>query len=109
MRYIGDDLINLMTVHISAVDENENPIEPDIEAVELKIGCLDKKYVRPTNPFTVDVMRDESVKLSINNKVYAAVWYWDMVNGVRTLLKKTCEGTLTIQTKVEVVNGGCNC
>jgi len=109
MRYQGDDLINLMTVHISAFDEFDNPVEADIEKVELKIGCLDKMYVRPSNPFTIDIMRDESIRLSVNNKVFAAVWYWVEVKGVRTLCKKTCEGTLTIQTKAEVVNGGCCC
>lgn len=109
MRYQGDDLINLMTVHITAQDENQNPVEVDIEAVEVKIGCLDKKYVRPPNPFTIDIMRDESIKLSVNNKVYAAIWYWYEVNGERKLLKKTCEGSLTIETKAEVVNGGCHC
>lgn len=109
MRYIGDDLINLMTIHISAFDEFGNPVEADIETVELKIGCLDKKFVRPANPFTIDVMRDESIRLSTQNKCFAAIWYWEEVNGVRTLLKKTCEGTLTLALKPEVVNGGCKC
>lgn len=106
MRYIGDDLINLMTVTVNP-DEGEEL--PEIETVELKIGCLDKKFVRPTNPFTIDVMRDESIRLSTQNKCFAAIWYWEEVNGVRTLLKKTCEGTLTLTLKSEVVNGGCKC
>lgn len=106
MRYIGDDLINLMTVTVNP-DEGEEL--PEIETVELKIGCLDKKFVRPSNPFTIDVMRDESIRLSTQNKCFAAIWYWEEVNGVRTLLKKTCEGTLTLALKPEVVNGGCKC
>ena len=106
MLYQGDDLINLLTVQILP---EEGGVLPEIETVELKIGCLDKKYEHPTNPFTVNIRRDESIKLSINNKCYAAIWYWEEVNGIRTLLKKTCEGTLTIQTKAEVVNGGCCC
>ena len=107
MRYQGDDLINLMTVRIKPKEEGEEL--PEIEMVEVKIGCLDKKYKNPTNPFTINIRRDESIKLSVNNKVYAAIWYWAEVDGVRTLLKQTCEETLTIQTKAEVVNGGCCC
>lgn len=106
MRYIGDDLINLMTVTISPADGQELP---EIETVELKIGCLDKKFTHPTNPFTVDIMRGESAKLSIKNKCYAAIWYWQNVNGTRKLLKKTCEGVLTLALNTEVVDGGCKC
>lgn len=106
MRYIGDDLINLMTVTIHAEDGEELP---EIETVELKIGCLDKKFNHPTNPFVVDIMRGESVKLSTKNKVFAAIWYWGEVEGKRKLLKKTCEGVLTFPLNTEVVNGGCKC
>ena len=106
MRYIGDDLINLMTVTVYPAEGEELP---EIETIELKIGCLDKKYVHPTNPFTIDVMRDESIKLSTKNQCFAAIWYWDVIGGQRNLLKKTCEGTLTLALKPEVVNGGCKC
>lgn len=105
-RYQGDDLINLMTVSVTA----EDGTLPDIQAVELKIGSLCKKYDHPTNPFTVNVMRDESIKLSVKNNVYACIWYYTIIDGVRTLVKKTCEGTLTIETKPEIIgNGRCNC
>lgn len=105
-RYQGDDLINLMTVSVTA----EDGTLPDIQAVELKIGSLCKKYDHPINPFTVNVMRDESIKLSVKNNVYACIWYYTPVNGVNTLVKKTCEGTLTIETKPEIIgNGRCSC
>lgn len=105
-RYQGDDLINLMTVTVTAEDGSL----PEIEAVELKIGCLQKKYVRPTNPFSVNVMRDESIKLSVKNSCYACIWYYTYVDGKNTLVKKTCEGTLTIETKPEIIgNGRCSC
>ena len=106
MRYIGDDLINLMTVTVHPAEGEELP---EIETIELKIGCLDKRYIQPTNPFTIDVMRDESIKLSTKNQCFAAIWYWDIIGGERKLLKKTCEGTLTLALKSEVVNGGCKC
>lgn len=104
--YQGDDLINLMTVTVTA----EDGTLPEIEAVELKIGPLCKKYNNPTNPFSVNVMRDESVQLSVKNSCYACIWYYAIVNGVKTLLKKTCEGTLVIETKPEIIgNGRCKC
>lgn len=105
-RYQGDDLINLMTVTVTA----EDGTLPNIEAVELKIGSLCKRYDHPTNPFTVNIMRDESTQLSVKNSCYACIWYYTIVNGKNTLVKKTCEGTLTIETKPEVIgNGGCCC
>ena len=105
MRYQGDDLINLITVSISP-EEGELP---EIEEVDIKIGSICKKYKRPANPFTVNVMREESIKLSTVNQVYACIWYWETVDGKRILVKKTCEGTLTLQTKPELINGRCCC
>lgn len=105
MRYQGDDLINLITVSISP-EEGELP---DIEAVDLKVGPLCKKYKNPPNPFTVNIMREESIRLSTVNQIYACIWYWTEVDGKRTLVKKTCEGTLTLRTKPELINGRCCC
>ena len=107
MRYIGDDLINLLTVVIKPKEDGGEL--PEIEAVELKIGCLNKRYEHPANPFTIDVMREESARLSVRNQCYACIWYWDNVDGARKLLKKTCEGTLSLALKPEVINGGCRC
>lgn len=104
-RYIGDDLINLMTVTISAAEGTKLP---EIEAVEIQIGNLHKKYTKPSNPFTVNVCRAESAKLSLKNRCYAAIWYWNYIGGNRVLLKKTCEGTMTVNLNREVVNG-CQC
>lgn len=100
--YQGDDLINLMTVTI----RSEEGDVPELEAVELKIGPICKKYKKPTNPFTINVMREESKQLSVKNSCYACIWYYTEVNGTRTLVKKTCEGTLTIETKPEVIGNG---
>lgn len=107
MRYIGDDLINLITVVIKPKEEGGEL--PEIEAVELKIGCLNKRFEHPSNPFTVDIMREESSRLSIKNQCFAGIWYWDTIDGHRKLLKKTCEGTLSLALKPEVINGGCCC
>lgn len=106
MLYQGDDLVNLMTVTITGSGGEL----PEIEKVDLKIGSIQKSYDHPTNPFTVNLMRDESIKLSTINKVYAAIWYHVMVDGKDTLVKKTCEGTYTINTNPEVVGDGrCKC
>jgi len=102
--YQGDDLVNLMTVTISSEGEL-----PEITEVDLKIGSICKKFKNPTNPFTVNILRKESINLSVNNKVYACIYYKGEVDGKPAILKKTCEGTLTIQTKPEIVNGGCCC
>jgi hypothetical protein len=89
---------------------NEDGSLSVIEAVELKIGPLYKRYDHPTNPFTVNIMREESIKLNVKNSCYACIWYYTPVNGVNTLVKKTCEGTLTIETKPEIIgNGRCSC
>ena len=107
MRYIGDDLINLITVRIRPKEEGSEL--PEIESVEVKIGCLNKTFIRPENPFTINVMRDESIKLSTQNKCFAGIMYWDTVDGERKLLKQTCDGVLTLALKPEVLNGGCKC
>lgn len=98
--YQGDDLINLMTVRIRMGEEYV-----EIEDVDVQIGPLCKHYHQPNNPFTVNIRREESINLSTSNSCHACVWYWDEVEGVRTLLKKTCEGTLTINTNPEIING----
>lgn len=105
MRYQGDDLINLMTVSITP-EEGELP---EIEEVDVKIGSLCKKYIKPANPFTVNVMREESIKLSTVNQVCACIWYWTEVDGKKVLAKKTCEGTLTLKTSPELINDRCRC
>lgn len=104
-RYQGDDLINLIRVSITP-EEGELP---EIAEVDVKIGSLCKHYKNPPNPFVVNVMREESIKLSTVNQVCACIWYWTMVDGKRTLVKKTCEGTLTLHTKPELINGRCKC
>lgn len=103
-RYQGDDLINLLRISISAPAGEELP---EIEAVELKIGSLCKKYEKPANPFVVNILREESVKLFTKNKCHACIWYWGEVDGVKTLLKKTCEGTFVLETNPEIINGRC--
>lgn len=107
-RYQGDDLINIMTVEIKPKEEGEEL--PEIVAVDVKVGCLVLHYDNPTNPFSIDILREQSIKLSTVNHCYACVWYKDTVKGEEKILKKTCEGTLTLDTKPEVIgNGRCQC
>ena len=105
--YQGDDLINVMTISIKPKEEGEEL--PEIEAVDLAIGKLRRHVEHPTNPFSISIMREESIRLINQNPVYACIWYWDTIDGQRKLLKKTCENTLILATKPEVVNGGCGC
>lgn len=108
MLYQGDDLINVMTVHIKPKEEGQEL--PEIVSVDVKIGCLIMHFDHPTNPFSINIMRDKSIKLSTVNQVYACIYYKDTVHGVEKVLKKTCEGTLTLATKPEVIGDGrCGC
>ena len=43
------------------------------------------------------------------NPVFACIYYKGIVDGKSMILKKTCEGTITIETKPELVNGRCGC
>lgn len=107
MRYIGDDLINLMTIYIKPKEEGGEL--PEIEAVDIKMGALVKHYKNPGNPFSIDVFRDESIKLSTQNPCYGCIWYYDTIGGERKLLKQTLEGSITLKMNPEVINGRCKC
>lgn len=108
MLYQGDDLINVITVNIKPKEEGEEL--PEITSVDVKIGTLIKHFDHPTNPFSISIPRAESIKLSTVNQCFACIWYKDTVDGVEKILKKTCEGTLTLATKPEVIgNGRCKC
>lgn len=108
MLYQGDDLINVMTISIRPKEEGQEL--PEIVSVDVKIGALIKHYDNPTNPFSVSIPREESIRLSTVNQCFACVWYKDTVGGVEKILKKTCDGTLTLATKPEVIgNGRCKC
>lgn len=106
MLYQGDDLLNVLTIRISAPEGEELP---EIKRVDLKIGPLIKRYDNPSNPFTINLMRDESIKLSAKNGVYACIWYKKMVDGKEMILKKTCQGTITLATNPEIINDRCKC
>lgn len=107
MLYQGDDLINVMTITITPEEGTELP---EIKAIDLRIGTLKKHFDNPTNPFTINIMRDESIKLSTVNHCYCCIWYNATVDGETVLCKKTCEGDLTLATKPEVIGDGrCKC
>lgn len=107
MLYQGDDLINVMEVSVSP---EEGETLPEIVAVDVKVGSLVLHYDHPENPFYVDILREQSIKLSTVNRCYACIWYKGTVQGEEKILKKTCEGTLELATKPEVVgNGRCKC
>ncbi len=106
MLYQGDDLINVLTIRISAPEGEELP---EIKRVDVKIGPLVKRYDNPTNPFTINLLREESIKLSVKNNIYACIWYEGTVNGKTKLLKRTCKGTVTLVTNPEIINDRCKC
>lgn len=100
MLYQGDDLVNLMHIRVVSRDGSELP---ELEAIEVTIGKLKKRYEKPSNPFVVNIMRDESVYLSTVNKCFACIWYYGEVNGERKLLKQTCDGDFVLNLKPEVI------
>ena len=78
---------NLLTINIST----ESGIIPTIKRAELKIGCIFKTFNNPVFPITLNLTEEETSKLQTVNYAYLAVW--DINNR-----KKTCEGTVAIQT-----------
>ena len=78
---------NFLTINLTT----ESEILPTITRAELKIGCICKKFENPTFPMTINLTEEESGKLQAVNNAYLALWD---VDG----RKKTCQGTISIQT-----------
>lgn len=106
MLYQGDDLLNVLTIRISAPEGEQLP---EITRVDVKIGPLIKRYDNPENPFTISLMRKESIKLTARNNIYACIWYKKTVDGKEMILKKTCQGTTTLATNPEIIDDRCKC
>lgn len=83
---------NLLTINITS----ESGVVPTIKKAELKIGCIFKSFVNPVFPITVNLTEEETAKLQAINNAYLAVWD---VQG----RKKTCQGTIAIQTSARRV------
>ena len=78
---------NFLTINVTT----ESEILPTITRAELKIGCICKTFENPTFPMTINLTEDETVKLQAVNNAYLALWDADG-------RKKTCQGTISIQT-----------
>lgn len=70
---------------------SEEPI-PEITKAEIRIGCLFKVISNPSFPLVINLNEEETSKLNTTNTAYMAVW--DSLGR-----KKTCKGSITIQTQ----------
>lgn len=93
----GDDLIDVITVH-----RPKNTEELTILQSELQVGPLTIIEKNPVFPYEVSIMRDDSVKLNILNKVYLRIVYND--DKGNTGVRKTCLGELKLKMNKQVVN-----
>lgn len=94
--YQGDDLVNIITIN--------RPLYTDdltITKAELQVGCLTFVNENPTFPYSVSILRNQSVELSCSNPVYLRISYL-APNGV-TNYRTTCLGTLTLNVNKQVV------
>lgn len=113
--YQGDDFVEFMTINLTNKETGE-PIE-SAELATLQVGPICKTFNQPTFPLTVSLEREKTHLLSVKNNIYLAVYYYAEMDGERKLVKETCEGTLSLETKKEVVgcwgedcsDGECNC
>lgn len=92
MIYQGDNTAafggNFLTINLSYNGE----VLPTITRAELKIGCICKNFQNPTFPMTINLNEEETAKLQTQNTAYLAVWDAEG-------RKKTCVGSLTINTQ----------
>lgn len=90
--YQGDNTAafggNFLTINLSYNGE----VLPTITRAELKIGCICKNFQNPTFPMTINLNEEETAKLQTQNTAYLAVWDAEG-------RKKTCVGSLTINTQ----------
>ena len=95
--YQGDNTAafggNFLTIDVSA---GEGKPVPPMTKAELKIGCFTKVIENPTFPLKVNLTEDETAQLKTENTAYSAVW--DAQGR-----KKTCEGSLVINTNPQRV------
>lgn len=95
--YQGDNTAafggNFLTIDVSA---GEGMPVPLITKAELKIGCFTKVIENPTFPLKINLTEEETTHLKTENTAYLAVWD----NQGR---KKTCEGSLIINTNPQRV------
>lgn len=92
----GDDLIDAITVNRPKDTEDITIIQ-----CELQVGPLTIIEVNPVFPYDVSIMREDSVKLGVVNKVYLRVVYNDSQG--HTGVRKTCLGELKLKVNKQVV------
>ena len=93
----GDDLVDVIKVN-----QPKNTEYLTITKAELQVGNLEPFVTEnPTFPYTVSIMRNDSVKLSYANPIYLRIYYQDP-NG-DTVIRKTCIGSLNMKVNAQVV------
>lgn len=93
----GDDLVDVITVN-----RPENSDDITITKAELQVGTL-PVFVKnnPVFPYSVSIMRNQSVLLAYKNPIYLRITYTD-TNGNENV-RQTCLGTLTMTVNAQVV------
>jgi len=93
----GDDLVDVIKVNRPEHSDGLNIIR-----AELQVGSL-PPFVEenPVFPYTVSILRDQSVKLAYTNAVYLRIYYPNS-DGTETY-RTTCLGSLLLKVNAQVV------
>lgn len=93
----GDDLVDIITIN-----RPSNTDDLTITKAELQVGDLDTFVEEnPVFPYTVSILRNQSVFLNFNNPVYLRITYNDS-NGNENI-RQTCLGSLDLLMQAQVV------
>lgn len=80
----------------------DNPNEYEISKVIFVCGCIQKTFIKPVFPLTVNLSSDETAKLKASNVCYLVAY--DSENR-----QQTCRGNLTFPAQNGVLPNGICC
>lgn len=93
----GDDLIDIITVN-----RPSNTDEFAITQAQLQVGNLEPIITdNPVFPYSVSIMRNDSIKLGFSNPIYLRIIFND-ADG-HTNVRRTCIGSLDLKVNAQVV------
>lgn len=92
----GDDLVDVITVN--------RPSDSDditITKAELQVGTLTFVEENPVFPYSVSILRNNSINLQPSNPIYLRVYY--LSDDGQETYRKTCLGSLDLKVNRQVV------
>ena len=92
----GDDLVDVITVN-----RPQNSQDLTIIKAELQVGSLTFVEDDPVFPYTVSIMRNQSILLLPNNPVYLRISF--LAQDGTTSYRRTCLGSLDLMCNKQVV------